>query len=148
MGCDFDPIVPKILKINKMRKEAFAMSSAKKGDIILFQLLKKRKDITYEQFKDYWLTEHNKIEQEIIHKGRRKKIVAHFVKGVLEHGELVTGKELPFDAVLELHYNSLEDMKASFDPEIAARLRKDEQNFLDTEQPVSYILEEYVMAER
>jgi len=125
------------------------MSSAKKGDIIMFQLLKKRKGMTAEEFKDYWLTNHNKIEQEIIHKGRRKKIVAHFVQGMLEGGELATGKELPFDAVLELHYNSFDDMKASFDPEIAARLTKDEKNFLDMEaERVSYILEEYVMAER
>ena len=132
----------------KMGKEVYNMSSAKKGDIILFQLIKKRKDLTYEQFRDYWLNKHNKIEQEIIHKGLRKKIVAHFVKGVLERGELVTGKELPFDAVLELHYNSVEDMKASFDPEIAARLRKDEENFLDMAERIGYILEEYVMAER
>jgi len=125
------------------------MSHAKKGDIIMFQLIKRRKDLTFEQFKDYWLTQHNKIEQDIINKGRRKKIVAHFVKGVMGRGEVVAGQDLPFDAVLELHYNSIEDMKASADPEIRARLSKDEENFIDMEaERVSYILEEYVMAER
>lgn len=124
------------------------MTLAKKGDIILFQLLKKRNDISYQEFVDYWLENHNKIEQEIIHKGQRKKIVAHFVKGVLKGGEVVPG-DVPFDAVLELHYNSIEDMKASFDPAIAARLGKDEENFLDLKaERVSYILEEYIMAER
>ncbi len=41
--------------------------------------IKRRKDLTREQFKEYWLTKHIKLEQENVEKNPVRKIVASFV---------------------------------------------------------------------
>ena len=121
----------------------------------MVQLAKRRKDLTHEQFKSYWLTEHNrKIEQRLVNMGRRRKIVASFAEGILSPEGLVPGREPPFDGMLEMFYenDTLEDIKATFgDPEFPpflAELYEDEENFVDPEPRDSILIEHYVMAER
>ena len=127
-----------------------------KGDIIVFQLIKRRKGLTHQQFKDYWVNEHNKIEREIVNIGKRKKIVAHFVRGIVTGpGQIKETEDLPFDGILELHFDSIEDWRASLQPEVFARLAEDEKNFVSQEKDEegimnrqTFVLEEYLMAER
>ncbi len=112
--------------------------------IKLIRFVKRRKDLTRQQFKDYWLNEHSKLEKVVMEKTPTRKIVASFATG-----EMIGGKEAPFDGMVELYYDSLEDMKASFGGEIPAMMRKDEQNFVDlSEDPIRVVTEEYIMSER
>ena len=112
--------------------------------IKIVRFVKRRKDLTREQFKAYWLNEHSKLEKIVVEKTPVKRIVASFVTG-----EMIGGEEPPFDGMVELYYNSVEDMRAAFAGDIPAMMRKDEENFVDlSEKPVRVVTEEYVPAER
>ena len=115
-----------------------------KVPIKIARFVKRRKDLTQEQFKAYWLNEHSKLEKIVVEKTPVKRIVASFVTG-----EMIGGEEPPFDGMVELYYNSVEDMRAAFAGNIPAMMRKDEENFVDlSEKPVRVVTEEYVMSER
>ena len=111
--------------------------------IKVVRFVKKRDDITREQFKEYWLTRHAQLEQIVLEKSPVRKIVASFATG-----ELISGA-LPFDGFAELYFDSLEDMRAMFASDIPAMMRKDEENFVDmTVEPVRVVTEEYVIGEK
>jgi hypothetical protein len=127
---------------------------AEKGDIVMFNFVKRRKDLTPEQFRDYWVNHHNLIEKEIVNAGRRKKIYARFLIGVLvggpgvPKGQIDPVKDPQWDAVWELHFDSIEDLKASLIPEVVQKLNADEKNFVEPGGRVTYVAQEYLMAER
>ena len=104
--------------------------------IKLVHFVKKRKDLTPEQFKDYWLNKHSQVEKLVLEKTKIKKILASFT----------IGKEPPFDGMVELYFDSMEDLRAPGDPEVLAKLRKDEENFIDlSEKRVFVATEEYLI---
>ncbi len=110
----------------------------------IVRFVKRRKDLTQQQFKDYWLNEHSKLEKIVMEKTPTRKIVASFATG-----EMIGGKEPLFDGMVELYYDTLEDMRASFAGDIPAMMRNDERNFVDlSEEAVRLVTEEYVMSER
>jgi uncharacterized protein (TIGR02118 family) len=112
--------------------------------IKVVRFIKRRKDLTQEQFKDYWLKEHSKLEKMVIERTPTRKIVASFATG-----DMIGGSEPPFDGMVELYYDSIEDMKASFAGDIPSIMLADEKNFVDhSEPPVRAVTEEYLMSER
>ena len=111
--------------------------------IKVVRFVKKRDDITREQFKEYWLTKHSQLERVVLEKSPVKKIVATFATG-----ELISG-ELSFDGFAELYFDSVEDMQTMFASDIPAMMRKDEENFVDMAvEPVRVVTEEYVIGEK
>ena len=73
-----------------------------------------------------------------------KKIVASFATG-----DMIGGEAPPFDGMVELYYDTIEDMRAAFAGDIPAMMRKDEENFVDlSEKPVRLVTEEYLPTER
>jgi uncharacterized protein (TIGR02118 family) len=112
--------------------------------IKVVRFVKRRKDLTQEQFKQYWLKEHSKLETIVMAKTPVKKIVASFATG-----EMIGGAEPLFDGMVELYYDSIDDMKNAFGGDIPAMMRKDEENFVDLSEPaVRVVTEEYIMNER
>ncbi len=72
-----------------------------------------------------------------------RKIVASFATG-----QLVGGAESPFDGMVELYFDGMADIKATFAGPVPVMMRKDEENFVDlTHEAVRTITEEYVVAE-
>jgi len=115
-----------------------------KVPIKVVRFVKKRKDMTREQFKAYWLNEHSKLEKIVVEKTPVKKIVASFATG-----DMIGGEAPPFDGMVELYYDTIEDMRAAFAGDIPAMMRKDEENFVDlSEKPVRLVTEEYLPTER
>jgi uncharacterized protein (TIGR02118 family) len=111
--------------------------------IKVVRFVKKRDDITREQFKEYWLTTHSQLERLVLERSAMKKIVATFATG-----EMVSG-DLAFDGFAELYFDSLEDMRALFDSDIPAMMRKDEENFVDMSvEPIRVVTEEYLIGEK
>jgi hypothetical protein len=55
--------------------------------IKLMVFVKKRSDMTREQFKDYWVNKHSELERKVFARGRIKKISATFIGATLV-GEL------------------------------------------------------------
>lgn len=112
--------------------------------IKVVRFVKRRKDMTLEEFKEYWLNKHSQLEKMVMEKTRMRKIVATFATG-----QMMGGKEPPFDGMVELYFDSIEDMRALFASEIPGIMLKDEENFVDlSEPPVRMVTEEYIMGER
>lgn len=110
------------------------------------RFVKRRKDLTLEEFKNYWLTKHSQLEKMVVEKTPVKKIVASFATG-----EMRGGKEPPFDGMVEIYFETLEDRDLFYAGEVhkSGIMRKDEENFVDmSEEPVRAITEEYVIAEK
>jgi uncharacterized protein (TIGR02118 family) len=103
--------------------------------------IKRRKDLTREQFKDYWLTRHVELETENVEKNWVRKIVASFA---IEDGSLPAP---PFDGMVELYFDSMEDMRKDVQGVQREIMYADEENFCDhSEEQVVVITQEYLMA--
>lgn len=88
----------------------------------------RRRDLTHQQFKDYWLKNHSKLEDRVIAESPVQKIVATFA--LAEPGE-----NPAFDGMVELYFASAEDIRAMFTGPIPAMMRKDEENFVQMDAP-------------
>ncbi len=110
----------------------------------LLRFVKRRPDLTQEQFKEYWLNRHVELERWNVENTPMVKIEALFATG-----EMVGGKEPPFDGLAELWFETLEDMRAVMSSDVPARMLKDEENFVDTSaEIVRVVTEAYVVAEK
>ena len=104
----------------------------------------KRKDLTREQFKDYWLNHHKKLELDSLRRDPVRKIVVSFATDVV-----LGAKEIPWDALVELYFDSVEDMKKQFAGVRDSIMFEDEKNFIDHSEPRILVLtEEYVIGEK
>ena len=101
-------------------------------------LVKKRQDLTRQQFKEYWLNNHSKLEKESAQKNPVRRIVASFVVGE---------NPAPFDGMVELYWATEEEMKAQAAGPQGKIMAEDEKNFCDqSAAPVFVVTEEYLMA--
>ena len=112
------------------------------GQLKIIRTVYRRKDLTLAQFKDYWLNNHAKLEDRVNRESPVTKIVATFA--VPE-----PGKEPDFDGMVELYFNSVDDIRAMFAGPIPAMMRKDEENFVQMDAPaIRVVAEEFTMAEK
>ena len=110
----------------------------------IIRYLKRRKDLTLDQFKAYWLEEHAKLEKSMIQTTPIWKIVTSFATG-----EMIGGTEPAFDAVSELYFENIEGMRALWSGENPPDMHRDEENFVDLSvEPVRIFAEEYLPTER
>lgn len=111
--------------------------------IKLVSLVKRRKDLTQEEFRAYWLNHHAKIENELVQTTPVTRIVASFATG-----EVIGGERPLFDGMVELYSENLIDLRAAFQSPSSEMMLKDERNFIDSTEEISRIVtEEYVQAE-
>jgi uncharacterized protein (TIGR02118 family) len=102
----------------------------------------RRRDLTPEQFKDYWLKNHARLEDRVIAESPVQRIVATFA--VPE-----PGRDPAFDGMVELYFASLADIRAMFAGPIPAMMRKDEENFVQMDAPaIRFVAEEHVLEGR
>jgi uncharacterized protein (TIGR02118 family) len=104
----------------------------------------RRNDLSHQQFKDYWLANHSKLEDVVIKQSPVVRIVATFaVPGALD------GKTVPFDGMVELYFKSAQDIRSMFASPIPAMMRKDEENFVQMDAPaIRFIADEFITNER
>ena len=102
----------------------------------------RRNDLIHQQFKDYWLANHSKLEDVVIKRSPVIRIVATFaVPGAL------SGKDAPFDGMVELYFKSAQDIRSMFASEIPAMMRKDEENFVQMDAPaIRFVADEFIVA--
>ena len=101
----------------------------------------RRKDLTLAQFKDYWLKNHSKLEHRVIAESPVVRIVATFALPPQPGGN-----EPQFDGMVELYFNTVEDIRAMFAGPIPAMMRKDEENFVQMDAPaIRLVAEEFVL---
>jgi hypothetical protein len=113
------------------------------------RLVKRRKDLTQEQFKEYWLNEHSKLEKIVIEQSKAKLIIANFV---LPKAPPIPHTIPPqFDGFAEVYFDSVEDYLARTATNIGLvqRVHKDEENFCDlsTDQ-VRFLVEDFEICKK
>ena len=111
------------------------------GQLKIIRTVYRRRDLSHAQFKDYWLKNHSKLEDKVIATTGVQRIVATFA--VPE-----AGKDPDFDGMVELYFNSTEDIRTMFAGPVPQMMRSDEENFVQMDAPaVRLIAEEYVIGE-
>ncbi len=111
-----------------------------------YVFVKRRDDVSFEDFKRYWLEQHSRIVQMIAEKNPSvKKILAIFPVDSTE--------ELPWDGIAEIYFDPSTDLEFNRQPlndefrEVIARLLEDEEHFIDHSVPhVRVHAEEYLIA--
>jgi len=111
----------------------------------IVRLVKRRADLTLQQFKEYWLSEHARHERGAIEAGVLERVVTSISTGEVAMG----GTAPPFDGMVALYFRSLEDARAALSAPETAAMREDAKNFVDTSQPSPQIFaDEYLMSEK
>jgi uncharacterized protein (TIGR02118 family) len=111
--------------------------------IKLMSLVNKRKDLTHEEFKAYWLNNHSQFEKKLVQTTPAKKISTSFATG-----EVVGGVKPIFDGMVEIYFNNIEDARAAFASPASELMRKDEAKFMDLSEEINRIVtEEYIQGE-
>lgn len=111
----------------------------------IIRMVKRRKDLTPAQFKDYWLQEHARVVRRALEAGPLRRAVASFATGEIALG----GTEPPFDGMAALYFDSLEDARGGSAGGALAALREDERNFVDLDRgAVQVLADEHLMSER
>ena len=99
----------------------------------------RKKDLTPAQFKDAALKGYAKAESKALMESGIQKIVASFA---------VPEKDKPaaFDVMLEIYFNSTDDVKATFGSPVIGMLRKDEETLVQLDAPeIRIVAEEHVL---
>lgn len=98
-------------------------------------LVKRRPDMTQQQFRDYWLNQHSKLERASLARNPVQRIVVNFTE------ENMIGAA-PFDGMVELYYASREEMQRQWSSGHDTTMRADEANFCDPGFRIFFIAEE------
>ena len=109
--------------------------------------LRRRPEMSVEEFQKYWLETHAEFGRKI--PGVKRYVQAHALGGVL--GEMMaaghpSGKNEPFDGVAELWFEE-EDLMKLPDAEGALAAVQDEANFIDFERSVIFLAKEHVIVD-
>ena len=107
------------------------------------RMVKRRKDLTLAQFKDYWLTRHAALQRRSLDMAPVRKVVASFSTGEVALG----GAEAQFDAMSAVYFNSIEDLRAARAGAVGKMLLEDEKNFVD-HAPINIVAEEFIMSQK
>ncbi len=116
--------------------------------IKLVMCLRRKSDLTREQFQDYWLHQHGPFFQENADAMRSKRYVqSHTVDSPLNEGMRDSrGMQPDYDGVAEVWFESESDlMEAMGSPEgqaLSEALLKDEGNFVDHSKSSAFIVRE------
>lgn len=99
----------------------------------------RKKDLPPAQFKDLSLKGYAKVESKALMESGIQKIVATFAVPTKD-------KAAPFDVMLEIYFNSTDDVKATFGSPVIGMLRKDEETLVQLDAPeIRIVAEEHVL---
>lgn len=117
--------------------------------IKMVMCLRRRKDLTREQFLDYWLNKHAPFFNENAAKMRTKRYVqSHTLDTPLNEGLRGSrGMEPEYDGVAEVWFESEEELMAAMSSaegqQLGEALLADEQNFIDHSRSSAFIVREH-----
>ena len=99
---------------------------------------KRRKDLTQQQFRDYWVNQHSILERQVFARGEIKKIVTTFVT------ETLVG-ESPYDGMVELYFDNMDDFNRER-IHTGDMMKEDAAKFCDPDAKITLLTEEVVIA--
>jgi uncharacterized protein (TIGR02118 family) len=103
--------------------------------------LKRKPGITRQEFKDYWLGQHIRLERASLQTQPLRRIVANFVED-----DLID--IAPFDGMVELYFDDLDQMRAMWESGHDETMKNDEANFCDVTYRVFCRVEEVEIGSR
>jgi len=109
-------------------EHAMGQKKEPQSRIKIVRTVYRRRDLTHQQFKDYWLKNHSKLEDRVIAESPVQKIIATFALPE-------PGRDPAFDGMVELYFGAVADIRAMFAGPIPAMMRKDEENFVQMDAP-------------
>jgi len=110
--------------------------------IKLIVAVKRRADVSIEQFHEHWRTAHAGLvnENPATRRYVRRYVQCHTVAAEYARGEVA------FDGTAELWFDSIEDKDAFFsDPDYVRQIQPDEGRFADMARTVGFVTEEEVV---
>lgn len=116
--------------------------------IKLVMCLKRRDDISREEFQSYWRDKHGPLFMENAHiMGTKKYLQSHTLSSPLNEGMRASrGMKEAYDGVAEVWFESEEHLMASMGSsdmaELGPKLVADENNFIDHSKSSAFIVEE------
>lgn len=114
--------------------------------IKVFGLLKRRADLTHQQFSDYWHNNHVALADRIVPRDALSRVyIQNHALG------MKAGGDAPYDAIAELCFDDRAHMQRWIDwygSDAGKELRDDELNFMDVSQRVIVVTDERVMRGR
>lgn len=114
----------------------------KAGQLKVVRIVYRRRDLTSAQFKEYWLQNHSRLKGNAIGSPGVQRIVASFA--IPE-----AGRNPDFDGMVEIYFDSIENVRAMFGGNVPNIMRRDEENFVQMDAPaLRVVTEEYVIAEK
>lgn len=97
--------------------------------------LKRKPGMSRQEFKDYWLGQHVRLEKASLQTQPLRRIVANFV----EEDLIDTA---PFDGMVELYFDDMEHMRAMWESGHDESMKADEANFCDVSYRVFCLVDE------
>jgi uncharacterized protein (TIGR02118 family) len=104
-------------------------------------LVKKRPDMTHEQFRDYWLNTHSRLEKESLRVNPIRRIVANFFTENLVD-------QAPFDGMVELYFDDIDQMRKQWSSGHDDVMKNDEANFCDPSYRILFLVDEVEIGTR
>jgi uncharacterized protein (TIGR02118 family) len=122
--------------------------------IKLVYCIRRREDVTPEEFHRYWLEEHGPLVRSVADAiGAARYVQSHTVQPELN--ELLRasrGSEEPYDGITEVWWDSLADLQAGMETtagqDAQRRLMEDESTFIDFARSRVFITEEHAIFDR
>ena len=103
-------------------------------------ILRKRKaGVTQKEFRDYWVNQHSILERDVFSKGQIKKIVTSFVEKEMKG-------DSPFDGMVELYFDNMQDLQTERDTTDQTIMGADIANVADPDYQIVVLTEEVVIA--
>jgi hypothetical protein len=118
------------------------------------RFIKRRPDLTPEQFKWHWLIRHGPVLKQVVEMSAARKIVASFVAdkqiAAFSPGYHLAAAPAPFDAMETIYFTHVREARQFFRTGLAEVVHEAERAFcdLETEPVIRTITLEDVMAER
>jgi uncharacterized protein (TIGR02118 family) len=110
------------------------------GQLKIVRTVYRRRDLTQAQFKDYWLKNHARLEENVVATTPMQRIVATFALP-----QAATPPDV--DGIAELYFGGVDDIRQVFAGSVPAMMRKDEENFVQMDAPaIRAVCEEYLIA--
>ncbi|MEM9123355.1 MAG: EthD domain-containing protein [Pseudomonadota bacterium] len=116
--------------------------------------VRKRDDLSSEEFYKYWLTRHGPLAREMLPKANARKYIQSHTVAPDINAALIQSRDLedPYDGITEVWWDSLEDMQAGLaTPEgndaVNNILKEDEAVFVDLKRCRVFMTEEHTIFE-
>lgn len=95
-------------------------------------LIPRRADMSYTEFREYYEDTHGPLSSDL---PNLRKYVIDFP---------TDPERTPYDAVAELYFDSMADLRAAFDSDVGEKVQADAANFIDSEDRRTMIVEESI----